>query len=75
MSDCDVALALNRYLCNAVLPLLTSYASFFSDADHASGLLEATQHIVYTLSKCRSLTKIQREKLSDFLIALTRYAF
>ena len=73
MGDCDMALALNRYLCNAVLPLLTNNSYFFQDADYASHLLDQTLHTAYQLSKCRSLTKNQRDVVSDFLVALTRY--
>jgi len=73
MGDCDMALALNRYLCNAVLPLLTNNANFFEDADYASHLLDQTLHTAYKLSKCRSLTKNQRDVVSDFLVALTGY--
>ena len=70
-----MALALNRYLCNAVLPLLTNNAYFFHDADHASHLLDQTLHTVYKLSKCKSLTKNQRDVVSDFLVALTGLVF
>jgi len=73
MGDCDMALALNRYLCNAVLPLLTNNSHFFQDADYASHLLDQTLHTAYQLSKCRSLTKNQRDVVSDFLVALTGY--
>lgn len=71
--DSDMALALNRYLFNAVLPLLTNYSHYFQEADHASSLLEQTLHTVYKMSKCRSLTKNQRDVVSDFLVALTRF--
>uniref|UniRef100_A0A914X500 RIH domain-containing protein n=1 Tax=Plectus sambesii TaxID=2011161 RepID=A0A914X500_9BILA len=45
-TESDTALALNRYLCNAVLPLLTNHSHFFSDAEHFSALLDATLHTV-----------------------------
>jgi len=70
-SESDMALALNRYLCTAVLPLLSTYSFYFNDADHVSGLLDQTLHTTYRLSKCRSLTKNQRDMVSDFLVALT----
>lgn len=44
--ESDTALALNRYLCNAVLPLLTSHAHFFADAEQHAALLDATLHTV-----------------------------
>jgi hypothetical protein len=64
-----MALALNRYLCNSVIPLMTSHAHYFDDCDHRSSLLESTLHTVYRLSKCRSLTKNQLDILCDFLLA------
>ena len=67
-----MALALNRYLCASVLPLLIQFSHYFSDADHASALLDSTLHTVYRLSKCHSLTKGQRDVVSDFLVALCR---
>ncbi|KAE9549703.1 hypothetical protein FO519_007091 [Halicephalobus sp. NKZ332] len=70
--ESDTALALNRYLCNAVLPLLTAHSHYFADAEHHSALLDATLHTVYRMNRLRSLTKNQREAVSDFLVALTR---
>ena len=73
VSDSDMALGMNRYLCNSVLPLLTNYCEYFKDADFASELMDTTLHTVYRLSKCRCLTKNQRDTVSDFLVAYTRY--
>ncbi|KAL4238125.1 Ryanodine receptor 2 [Mactra antiquata] len=70
-SESDMTLALNRYLCGSVLPLLTSHSDFFMEADHVSSLLESTLNTVYRMSKCKSLTKGQREMVSDFLVAFT----
>ncbi|KHJ85226.1 ryR domain protein [Oesophagostomum dentatum] len=70
--ESDTALALNRYLCNAVLPLLTNHSHFFADAEHHSALLDATLHTVYRMNRLKSLTKNQREAVSDFLVAITR---
>jgi len=67
-----VALALNRYLATSVLPLMTDQADFFFDSDHASALLDSLLHTVYRLSKIKSLTKNQRDAVSDFLLAFTR---
>ncbi|KAL3874970.1 hypothetical protein ACJMK2_037916, partial [Sinanodonta woodiana] len=69
--DSDMALALNRYICGSVLPLLASHCHFFEDADHMSALLESTLNTVYRLCKCNSLTKGQMETLSDFMVAFT----
>ncbi|KAK8771163.1 hypothetical protein V5799_025604 [Amblyomma americanum] len=67
-----MALALNRYIGNSVLPMLIQYYSYFTDAENYASLLDATLHTVYRLSKVKILTKGQREKVSDFLVALTR---
>ncbi|KAK6101668.1 RIH domain family protein [Brugia pahangi] len=70
--ESDTALALNRYLCNAVLPLLTSHSYYFADAEHHAALLDTTLHTVYSMNHLRSLTKNQRDAVSDFLVAITR---
>uniref|UniRef100_T1J5U5 B30.2/SPRY domain-containing protein n=1 Tax=Strigamia maritima TaxID=126957 RepID=T1J5U5_STRMM len=70
--ESDMALALNRYIGNSVLPLLIKYCTFFADADNYASLMEATLHTVYRLSKCKLLTKGQREAVSDFLVSLTK---
>uniref|UniRef100_A0A9J2Q184 Uncharacterized protein n=1 Tax=Ascaris lumbricoides TaxID=6252 RepID=A0A9J2Q184_ASCLU len=70
--ESDTALALNRYLCNAVLPLLTNHSHFFADAEHHAALLDATLHTVYRMNRLQSLTKNQRDAVSDFLVAITR---
>ncbi|CAB3399073.1 unnamed protein product [Caenorhabditis bovis] len=70
--ESDTALALNRYLCNSVLPLLTNHSHFFSDAEHHTALLDATLHTVYRMNRLKSLTKNQRDAVSDFLVAITR---
>lgn len=47
--ESDTALALNRYLCNSVLPLLTNHSHYFAEAEHHAALLDATLHTVKTL--------------------------
>ncbi|XP_023317849.1 ryanodine receptor isoform X1 [Trichogramma pretiosum] len=69
--ESDMALAMNRYIGNSILPLLIKHAKFYSEADNYASLLDATLHTVYRLSKNRMLTKGQRESVSDFLVALT----
>ncbi|KAL4003146.1 RIH domain family protein [Acanthocheilonema viteae] len=69
--ESDTALALNRYLCNAVLPLLTTHSYYFANAEHHAALLDTTLHTVYSMNRLRSLTKNQRDALSDFLVAIT----
>ncbi|KAJ8044966.1 Ryanodine receptor 2 [Holothuria leucospilota] len=70
--DHDMALALNRYICNSVLPLLTRNAVMFENADKSAALMDATLHTVYRLSSCRSLTRGQRDTISEFLTAITK---
>ena len=67
-----MALALNRYLCNTVLPLLTRHANMLENSDKYSSLLDSTLHTVYRMSSGRSLTRGQRNTISDFLVALTK---
>ncbi|XP_069170443.1 ryanodine receptor [Procambarus clarkii] len=71
-TESEMGLALNRYIGNSILPALISHSSFYAEADQHAPLLDATLHTVYRLSKCKILTKGQREAVSDFLIALTR---
>uniref|UniRef100_A0A915DHB2 Uncharacterized protein n=1 Tax=Ditylenchus dipsaci TaxID=166011 RepID=A0A915DHB2_9BILA len=42
------------------------------NAEHHAALLDATLHTVYRMNRLRSLTKNQRDAVSDFLVALTR---
>ncbi|XP_071036526.1 ryanodine receptor [Parasteatoda tepidariorum] len=70
-SESEMALALNRYIGNSVMPLLIKYCHYFGDADNYANLLDATLHTIYKLSKVKILTKGQREGVSDFLVALT----
>lgn len=71
--ESDMALALNRYIGNSILPLLIAHSRFYSEAENHASVLDATLHTVYRLSKNKMLTKGQREAVSDFLVALTRY--
>lgn len=66
-----MALAMNRYIGNSILPLLISHSRFYNEAENYASLLDASLHTVYRLSKNRMLTKGQREGVSDFLVALT----
>ncbi|XP_050357867.1 ryanodine receptor isoform X13 [Nymphalis io] len=69
--ESDMALSMNRYIGNSILPLLIKHANFYNEAENYASLLDATLHTVYRLSKNRMLTKGQREAVSDFLVALT----
>lgn len=66
-----MALSMNRYIGNSILPLLIQHSKFYSEAENYATILDATLHTVYRLSKNRMLTKGQREAVSDFLVALT----
>ena len=73
--ESEMSLALNRYLGNAVLPLLIKHCFFFANADNWANLLDATLHTVYRLAKVKTLTKGQRECVSDFLVIITLNEF
>lgn len=66
-----MALSMNRYIGNSILPLLIQQSRFYNEAENYASLLDATLHTVYRLSKNRMLTKGQRDAVSDFLVALT----
>ncbi|KAI1309033.1 Ryanodine receptor [Halotydeus destructor] len=70
-TESEMALALNRYIGNFVLPLLIKYSHYFGNAENWSSLMDATLHTCYRMSKVKILTKGQRECVSDFLVALT----
>uniref|UniRef100_A0A8C0ZIJ0 Ryanodine receptor 2 n=1 Tax=Cyanistes caeruleus TaxID=156563 RepID=A0A8C0ZIJ0_CYACU len=69
LSATDMALALNRYLCTAVLPLLTRCAPLFAGTEHHASLIDSLLHTVYRLSKGCSLTKAQRDSIEECLLA------
>uniref|UniRef100_A0A8C0F3F1 Ryanodine receptor 2 n=1 Tax=Bubo bubo TaxID=30461 RepID=A0A8C0F3F1_BUBBB len=68
LSATDMALALNRYLCTAVLPLLTRCAPLFAGTEHHASLIDSLLHTVYRLSKGCSLTKAQRDSIEECLL-------
>uniref|UniRef100_A0A4X2MA66 Ryanodine receptor 1 n=1 Tax=Vombatus ursinus TaxID=29139 RepID=A0A4X2MA66_VOMUR len=72
-STTEMALALNRYLCTAVLPLITKCAPLFAGTEHRAIMVDSMLHTVYRLSRGRSLTKAQRDVIEDCLMALCRY--
>jgi ryanodine receptor 2 len=73
-AECDMALALNRYICCSVLPLLTSYSHYFDASEKKTSLMDSVLNTVYRLSKCKSLTTGQLEVVCKFLISFTKYA-
>uniref|UniRef100_A0ABM5FAI2 Ryanodine receptor 3 n=1 Tax=Pogona vitticeps TaxID=103695 RepID=A0ABM5FAI2_9SAUR len=73
LSTTETALALNRYICTAVFPLLTRCASLFSGTEHYVSLIDSALHTIYRLSKGRSLTKAQRDTIEECLLAICHY--
>uniref|UniRef100_A0A8C1M1U5 Ryanodine receptor 1a (skeletal) n=1 Tax=Cyprinus carpio TaxID=7962 RepID=A0A8C1M1U5_CYPCA len=72
-STTEMALALNRYLCTAVLPLITKCAPLFAGTDHRAIMIDSMLHTIYRLSRGRSLTKAQRDVIEECLMSLCRY--
>ncbi|TSL04189.1 Ryanodine receptor 2 [Bagarius yarrelli] len=70
LSATDMALALNRYLCTAVLPLLTKCAPLFGGTEPFASLIDSLLHTVYRLSKGCCLTKAQRDAIEECLLAV-----
>ncbi|KAK2512100.1 hypothetical protein Q9966_016472 [Columba livia] len=50
-STTEMALALNRYLCQAVLPLVTKCAPLFAGTEHRAIMVDSMLHTVYRLSR------------------------
>ncbi|KAA8583639.1 hypothetical protein FQN60_014847 [Etheostoma spectabile] len=70
LGSTDMALALNRYLCTSVLPLLTKCSALFCAlGDHAL-LVDSLIQAIYSLSRALSLTKAQRDTIEDCLLAV-----
>lgn len=65
-----MALAVNRYLCTSVLPLLTKYSALICALEDGISLVDSLIQAVYSLSKALSLTKAQRDTIEDCLLAL-----
>uniref|UniRef100_A0A803W762 Ryanodine receptor 3 n=1 Tax=Ficedula albicollis TaxID=59894 RepID=A0A803W762_FICAL len=73
LSTTEAALALNRYICSAVFPLLKRCAPLFSGTEHHASLVDSTLHTMYRLSKGRSLTKAQRDAIEECLLAICHH--
>uniref|UniRef100_A0A8B9HRZ5 Ryanodine receptor 3 n=1 Tax=Astyanax mexicanus TaxID=7994 RepID=A0A8B9HRZ5_ASTMX len=73
LSTTETALAMNRYIGSAVLPLLTRCASLFAHTEHYAQLVDSTLHTIYRLSKGRSLTKAQRDSIEECLLAICQH--
>ncbi|XP_077437450.1 ryanodine receptor 2-like [Vanacampus margaritifer] len=66
----DMALALNRYLCSAVLPLLTKCSALLRGLEDHAALMDSLIQAIYSLSRASSLTKAQRDTTEDCLLAV-----
>ncbi|XP_064847730.1 ryanodine receptor 3-like [Oncorhynchus masou masou] len=73
LSTTETALAMNRYIGSALLPLLTRCAGQFSGTEHYAALIDSTLHTIYRLSKGRSLTKAQRDSIEECLLAICKH--
>ncbi|XP_028834345.1 ryanodine receptor 3 isoform X8 [Denticeps clupeoides] len=69
----ETALAMNRYIGSAMLPLLTRCAPHFAGTEHHATLIDSTLHTIYRLSKGRALTKAQRDAIEECLLAICMY--
>ncbi|KAI4804077.1 hypothetical protein KUCAC02_025721, partial [Chaenocephalus aceratus] len=76
-TDClcttETALAMNRFIGSAMLPLLTRCAPLFAGTEHYATLIDSTLHTIYRLSKGRSLTKAQRDAIEECLLAVCKH--
>ena len=72
LGSTDMALALNRYLCTAVLPLLIKCSALFCGLEDRTVLVDSLIQAVYSLSRALSLTKAQRDTIEDCLLVLCR---
>uniref|UniRef100_A0A3Q2TD46 Ryanodine receptor 3 n=1 Tax=Fundulus heteroclitus TaxID=8078 RepID=A0A3Q2TD46_FUNHE len=73
LSTTETALAMNRYIGSALLPLLTRCAALFENTEHYAQLVDSTLETIYRLSKGRSLTKAQRDSIEECLLAICKY--
>ncbi|KAM9341381.1 ryanodine receptor 3 [Symphorus nematophorus] len=69
----ETALAMNRYIGSALLPLLTRCAPLFAGTEHYATLIDSTLHTIYRLSKGRSLTKAQRDAIEECLLSVCKH--
>uniref|UniRef100_A0A671YWR5 Ryanodine receptor 2 n=1 Tax=Sparus aurata TaxID=8175 RepID=A0A671YWR5_SPAAU len=70
LGSTDMALALNRYLCTTVLPLLTKCSALFCALEDHASLVDSLIQAIYSLSRALSLTKAQRDTIEDCLLAV-----
>ncbi|XP_071061794.1 ryanodine receptor 2 isoform X1 [Pseudochaenichthys georgianus] len=70
LGSTDMALALNRYLCTTVLPLLTKCSALFCPLEDHALLVDSLIQAIYGLSRALSLTKAQRDTIEQCLLAV-----
>ncbi|KAM9345211.1 ryanodine receptor 2-like [Symphorus nematophorus] len=70
LGSTDMALALNRYLCTTVLPLLTKCSALFCALEDHPLLVDSLIQAIYSLSRALSLTKAQRDTIEECLLAV-----
>nr|XP_040034926.1 ryanodine receptor 2 [Gasterosteus aculeatus aculeatus] len=70
LGSTDMALALNRYLCTSVLPLLTKCSALFCPLEDHALLVDSLIQAIYNLSRALSLTKAQRDTIEECLLAV-----
>uniref|UniRef100_H2Y883 Ryanodine receptor 3-like n=1 Tax=Ciona savignyi TaxID=51511 RepID=H2Y883_CIOSA len=70
INSTDMALALNRYMCHSVLPLLVKHVSLLAHCQHRPQLLDQLLHTIYRMSQAQALTKAQKEMISECLVAV-----
>uniref|UniRef100_H3CF57 Ryanodine receptor 3 n=1 Tax=Tetraodon nigroviridis TaxID=99883 RepID=H3CF57_TETNG len=73
LSTTETALALNRYIGSAVLPLLARCSALFAGTEHYTQLIDSTLQTIYRLCKGRSLTKAQRDAIEECLLAICKH--
>uniref|UniRef100_A0A665TL55 Ryanodine receptor 3 n=1 Tax=Echeneis naucrates TaxID=173247 RepID=A0A665TL55_ECHNA len=73
LSTTETALAMNRYIGSALLPLLTRCAALFASTEHHIQLVDSTLQTIYRLSKGRSLTKAQRDAIEECLLEICKH--
>ncbi|XP_077442696.1 ryanodine receptor 3 [Stigmatopora argus] len=73
LSTTETALAMNRYISSALLPLLTRCATLFASTEHYTQLIDGTLQTIYRLSKGRSLTKAQRDVIQECLLTICKH--
>ena len=75
LGSTDMALAINRYLCTTVLPLLTKYSTLLCALEDHPLLVDSLIQAIYSLSRALSLTKAQRDTIEECLLAVCRYSY